>query len=53
MSLKCDRPRQRLKPWRRVGRFLKSPMLLRIALASAPYIYRLWRLIERSIDHDG
>lgn len=53
MSSKCDRPRQRLNPWRRVRQVLRSPMLLRIALASAPYLFRLWRILERNIGDDG
>jgi hypothetical protein len=54
MCPECDRPRRRLKRWRRrVGKLLKSPTLLRIAFASAPYIFRLVRWIERNIGNDG
>lgn len=54
MCSECDRPRRGLKRWKQeAARFLMSPTLLRIALASAPYIYRFVRWIDRNTGHGG
>jgi len=54
MCSECDRPRRRLKRWRqKAARLLMSPTLLRVALAAAPYIYRLVRWIERNTGNGG
>ena len=54
MCSECDRPERRSKRWKqKAAKLLMSPTLLRIALASAPSIYRFVRWIERNIGNEG